>query len=74
MASLGRTLIVVGLLLAVVGGALLAGKSLGFGRLPGDLRFHRGHITVWVPIVSSIVASVALTVIANLALRLFTRR
>ena len=36
---------------------------LGLGRLPGDVVFKRGHVTFYFPIVTSLVASLVLTVI-----------
>ena len=71
---LGRLLLGAGLVLVLVGGLiLLDGRVPGLGwlgRLPGDLVFRRGPVTVYVPIVTSIVLSVLLT----LALSLFFRR
>jgi len=47
----------------VVGGALML-----FGRLhlPGDLAFRRGGVTLYVPIATSIILSVLLTLALNL--------
>lgn len=71
MTQVGRTLIIVGVLLAVVGvGLLLAGK-LGLGRLPGDIVVERKNFSLYVPIVTSIVISLVLTLLANL---FFSRR
>ena len=42
---------------------------LGVGRLPGDLVFERKNVKVYVPIVTSIVISVVLTLLANVFLR-----
>jgi hypothetical protein len=39
------------------------------GRLPGDLVFERGPVTVFIPIVSSLVISILLTVLLNLISR-----
>lgn len=66
MADLGRTVLVFGLLLVLVGGALML-----FGRfhLPGDLAFRRGGVTFYVPIATSVILSVILTVALNLWLR-----
>jgi len=69
----GRFLLITGLVLAAIGALLvLAPKIPGFdrlGRLPGDLVVERGPVTVFVPIVSSIVISVLLTIALNLILR-----
>jgi len=63
--DLGRLLLVLGALLAIVGALLYFGAHLPFrlGRLPGDI-IHRGeHTTVYFPIVSCLVISVALSLI-----------
>ncbi|RYZ09817.1 MAG: DUF2905 domain-containing protein [Myxococcales bacterium] len=69
MNQLGRGLIVLGVLLAVVGVALVLGGKLGLGRLPGDIVVERKSFTFSFPIVTSIVVSLVLTVLANLLLR-----
>jgi Protein of unknown function (DUF2905) len=67
--QLGRGLIVMGALLAVVGVALLLFGKLGLGRLPGDIVVERKNFTFSFPIVTSILLSIVLTVLANLFLR-----
>ena len=66
MADVGRLLLVFGVLLVVIGGALML-----FGRihLPGDLTFRSGNTTVYIPIATSIVLSIVATVILNLVFR-----
>ncbi len=63
---MGRTLLVFGIILAVVGGGLML-----FGRfqLPGDITFKSGSVTVYIPIATSIILSVLLTVVLNLLFR-----
>lgn len=59
-------------LLGVVVGAL--GRfGLPIGRLPGDLRFKIGSATCFVPLASMLLISLLLTLVVNLALRLFNR-
>jgi hypothetical protein len=69
---LGRTLIIVGLVIAAVGLAItFAGKPpFGLGRLPGDLEFRGRNWTVSFPIATSLILSLVLT----LVLWLFNRR
>ncbi len=66
MADLGRMVLVFGVLLVIVGGALML-----FGRLhlPGDFAFRRGSVTVYIPIATSVILSVILTVALNLLFR-----
>jgi hypothetical protein len=64
---MGRTLIVVGLLVAGVG--LLISMGLPIGRLPGDFTIRRGNFTFYFPLASSIIASVVLTLVMTLVAR-----
>lgn len=69
---MGRTLIVIGLVIAAVGLVLLLGERLPFrlGRLPGDI-VHRGrNTTFYFPLTTSILLSVVL----SLVMWLFSRR
>lgn len=69
MASVGRTLIVLGLLLAVVGVVLLLGGRMELGRLPGDFVLRRGGWTFAFPLATSLLVSLALTLLLNVILR-----
>ena len=61
---MGRTLIVLGLLVAGVG--VLMTLGLPIGRLPGDFTIRRGNFTFYFPLASSIVASIVLTLVMML--------
>jgi hypothetical protein len=65
---MGRLLIVLGLLIAGVG--LLMTLGLPIGRLPGDFTIRRGNFTFYLPLATSIIASIVLTLI----MMLFGRR
>jgi hypothetical protein len=69
MSGIGRTLLVFGAILIVVGGALLLAEKLGLGRLPGDIVVERKGLRVYAPIATSIIVSLVLTLLANLFLR-----
>jgi hypothetical protein len=60
----GRTLIVLGLLVAGVG--VLMTMGLPIGRLPGDFTIRRGNFTFYFPLASSIIASIVLTLVMML--------
>jgi hypothetical protein len=60
---MGRTLVIVGLLIAGIGALLLLGVPIG--RLPGDVVVQRGRGTFYFPVVTCIVVSVVLTVILS---------
>jgi hypothetical protein len=59
---MGRLLIIVGVLVAMIGVAVELGLPLG--RLPGDVVIRRGNTTVYLPIVTCIVVSVVLSIVA----------
>ncbi len=67
--SFGKTLIIVGVALVVIGGLFLALSKLGLGKLPGDISFQRGNFTFSFPIMTSILVSIVLTIVLNLLLR-----
>jgi hypothetical protein len=67
MGDIGKVLVVVGLVTAVIGGALLLAERIPWlGRLPGDVVVHRGPVTIYFPIVTSIVVSVVLSLLLSL--------
>jgi Protein of unknown function (DUF2905) len=64
MPELGRALIVMGIVLAVVGLVLVfVDRVPWIGRLPGDVHVQRGNWTIYVPLGTSIVLSVVLTLV-----------
>lgn len=66
MASLGKTMIFVGVVIIVFGAIILVLARLSGGRggvLPGDIVVRRDHVTFYFPIVTSIVISVVLTLV-----------
>jgi hypothetical protein len=69
--SVGLLVVVGGVFVIVVGLLIYAGGLSWFGRLPGDIRYESGNVRVYVPIVSMLLVSVALTVLFNLLRRLF---
>ena len=65
--SLGKLLIVFGVVLALVGGLLLlVGKVPWLGRLPGDIVIRRDNWSVYFPLTTGIVISVLLTLLFSL--------
>jgi len=67
--ELGRVLLIIGVLLVVVGGLAMLGVRLPFGRLPGDIAVEGERGSFYFPIVTMLVISVVLTILANLFLR-----
>ncbi len=72
LTSLARWVVLAGLMLIAVGGLLwLLGRAgIPLGRLPGDLRFERGGLTCFLPLATSLLLSLALTLALNLIARL----
>ena len=68
--DLGRTLVVMGIALAVLGGILLlVGTVPGLGRLPGDISIERGNFRIYAPIATCLLLSLLLTIVLNIVAR-----
>ncbi|MDH3383109.1 MAG: DUF2905 domain-containing protein [Deltaproteobacteria bacterium] len=64
MASLGKILLVSGLVLAGMGLLLLLFDKVGWvGRLPGDIIVRRKNVTFYFPLATSVLISVVLTLL-----------
>ena len=61
--AVGLLVIVGGAVLAVAGLLIYSGALNWFGRLPGDIRYEGEHTRVYVPIVSMLIISIALSLI-----------
>jgi len=67
MQDLGRLLIVFGAVAIVVGVILLVAPRIPWlGRLPGDILVRRDRFTLYFPLATSIVVSIALIILLNL--------
>ncbi len=71
MNDLGKTLIIIGGLVALIGVVfLLAGRAnLPIGKLPGDIVYRGKNTTVYFPIVTSIILSIVLSIVLYLLSR-----
>jgi uncharacterized membrane protein YidH (DUF202 family) len=73
MASLGKSLVVIGLLIALLGLLVWSGGSLPFlnrlGRLPGDIYIRRDNISFFLPITTCIVLSIIISLLLGLLRR-----
>jgi len=67
--ALGRILISVAIMLLVLGCLFLLLGRLGLDRLPGDLVFRRGNVTVYFPIGLMILLSIVGTILLNFFFR-----
>jgi hypothetical protein len=63
MHGIGRTLLLVGLAVALAGAVLLLVERLGWPRVPGDLTYRGRGWTVYLPLGTSLLLSVLLTLV-----------
>jgi hypothetical protein len=69
LSGIGRLLLILAAVLAVIGVLfVLAGRGL-LPRLPGDVAIERGNTRFYFPLGTSILVSLILTVVLNLFLR-----
>lgn len=61
--SMPKLLIIIGLVLVAVGLIWLAGERFGLGRLPGDFVVERGTTRIYIPLMTSLVVSVVLSLV-----------
>jgi uncharacterized membrane protein YidH (DUF202 family) len=67
MRDLGKFLIVIGVVTAVIGLIFWSGFAPKWlGRLPGDIRIERGNSAFYFPIVTCIVISILLSLILSI--------
>ena len=73
LSSIARWIVLAGLSLVAIGGLLwLAGRiGLPLGKLPGDIRIEQGNFSCFIPLATSIILSIALTILLNLIVRFF---
>ena len=64
---MGKLLVVIGLLIALAGALMMWGVPIG--RLPGDFSYERGNVRFYVPLTTSILISVLLTLVFALLRR-----
>jgi hypothetical protein len=67
LGSLGKILIVIGAITAVIGVILILGDKIPWiGRLPGDIYIKRDKFTFYFPLMTSIIISLLLTLLFSL--------
>jgi hypothetical protein len=67
--GIGKLLIGGAVVLLVLGGLFFLLGRFGLDRLPGDLVFKRGNVTVYFPIGLMILISIVATILLNLFFR-----
>jgi len=75
METIGRYLMIGGIVLILVGGGIYLSAKLGLplGRLPGDIRIEGEKGSFYFPVTSSILISVVLTILVNVIVRLLRK-
>lgn len=63
--EVGKFLILSGIILLVLGMIFLVSDKLPIGRLPGDIQIGSGKFRIFIPIATSILLSIILTLILN---------
>jgi hypothetical protein len=67
LGGLGRTLLIGGALLALAGLVLVVlARVVPGGRLPGDIVLTRGPVSCFIPLATSLLLSILLTILLNL--------
>jgi hypothetical protein len=67
MSELGKFMVIVGVVLAIVGLILWSGFAPKWlGRLPGDIRIEREHSAFYFPIVTCIIISIVLSLLLSI--------
>jgi hypothetical protein len=67
MQGMGKLLVILGILLVVVGLALMFGDKIPFiGRLPGDIYVKKERFSFYFPLTTSIIISIILTILFSI--------
>ena len=75
MESIARYLMIGGVILFLIGGGVFLAPKFGIplGRLPGDIRIEGENGSFYIPVTSSILVSVVLTIVLNILARLLKK-
>ena len=63
--EIGRFLVIAGTVILVMGLLFMVADKFPLGRLPGDFQFGNGRFKIYIPLATSILISIALTLILN---------
>jgi hypothetical protein len=73
MAPLGKALVIIGLLIALLGVLVWSGGSIPLvnrlGRLPGDIYIRRDNFSLYLPVATCILVSVVISLVIGLLRR-----
>jgi hypothetical protein len=60
---MAKVLILAGVVLVAVGLLVMAAQRFGLGRLPGDIVIERDGFTLYLPLATSLIVSLVLTLV-----------
>lgn len=64
MFDAGKSFIFIGVILVIIGLVTAYGTSIPFlGKLPGDIYIKRDNVTIYIPLTTSILVSILLSVV-----------
>ena len=69
VSSVGRVLVVVGVVIVGLGLLLVLGGGLGLGRLPGDIAIRRGNTRIYIPLATCLLLSLVVTLVLTVLSR-----
>ena len=67
--DIGRALVGIGAVIAVLGGVLILAGRADLGQLPGDFSFGGDGVRVYVPLATCLALSLVATIVLNLLVR-----
>ncbi len=67
--SVGLWIVIGGICVVVIGLLVMSGGLNWFGKLPGDIRYESDRVGVYIPIVSMLIVSLALSLVFYLVRR-----
>jgi hypothetical protein len=75
MIELGRLLIIIGLVVALVGVMILVAVRYfpWLGNMPGDIRYESKNIRIYFPLVTMLLVSLLGSILLNIIIRIFRR-
>jgi hypothetical protein len=63
--DVGRFMVLAGTIILVIGLLFMVSDKIPIGRLPGDIQIGSGKFKLYIPIVTSILLSLVITIILN---------
>jgi hypothetical protein len=63
--DVGRFMVLAGTIILVIGLLFMVSDKIPIGRLPGDIQFGSDKFRIHIPIVTSILLSIVITIILN---------